>query len=307
LAAALWAGRYRRRVVLLDAGRHRNDRTNATHGYLGQEGVAPAELLDQALANLARYPEIQIKRNVSVDVVTRAGSGGFDLRLDDGSDVHALRLVLATGVRDLVPEIEHFDAFFGTSIFTCPSCDGYEAQGRSVAVLGDDDDLAALAIGLLDWAASVTVIRASTGNGTQNRALADTGIAVVVGEPVEVLGEDGHVCGIRLADGETVDCDMVFCTVGLVQQSDLPAKLGCAISSEGCVLVDDQCRTSIDHVFAAGDMTPGPHLVQVAAAKGAIAGIAAATSLRGEPGAPSSPQPAPDADSVLKARRTPHP
>jgi thioredoxin reductase len=304
LAAALWAARYRRRVVLVDGGRHRNGRANATHGYLGHEGVAPAELLDQARGGVSAYPEIQVKRAVNVDTVTHAASGGFDLRLDDGSHVHSLRLVLATGVRDVFPEIEHFDSFFGTSIFTCPSCDGYEAQGRTVAVLGDDDDLAALAIGLLDWAKSVTVIRASTGNGTQDRALAESGIKVVEGEPVTFVGEDGQVRAVRLADGETVECDMVFCTVGQVQHSDLPAQLGCTISSEGCVIVDDHCRTSIEHVFAAGDMTPGPHLVQVAASKGAIAGIAAATSLRGERGAPSSPLPAPDADRVLEAHRS---
>jgi len=87
---------------------------------------------------------------------------------------------------------------------------------------------------------------------------------------------------------------MLFCAADQVQHSDLAARLGCEISDEGCVVVDDDGQSSVPNVFAAGDMTPGPHLVQIAAAKGARAGIAAALSLRGEAGVPGSPRPAPD-------------
>ena len=71
-----------------------------------------------------------------VNTVQR-GQSGFEVRLDDGSEVGALRLVLATGVRDTFPSIDRFEEFFGSDVFTCPSCDGYEAQGKSVAVIGD--------------------------------------------------------------------------------------------------------------------------------------------------------------------------
>ena len=299
LAASMWAARYRRRVILLDAGEQRNRWADATHGYLGLDGSSPRELIECALREVSSYPEIRVRSPARVNTV-QPGQSGFQVRLDDGSEVGALRLVLATGVRDTFPSIDRFEEFFGSDVFTCPSCDGYEAQGKSVAVIGDPQ-VAAFAVGLLDWATSVTVIVDMLDEDLG--ALEQLGIRVVVGEPTSLVGEPGQLRSVRLKSGDEVPCEMVFCTMGHVQQSDLPHQLGCEISSEGCVLVDDHCATSVEHVYAAGDMTPGPHLVQVAASKGATAGIAAAISLRGHDGAPRSPRPAPDAEDVLAARR----
>ena len=295
LSAGLWAARYRRRVIVFEGGTHRNDATRAAHGYFGHEGVAPATLLDHGRAGLAAYPEAE-RCTAAVADVTRAADG-FTLQLADGGTVYALRLVLATGVRDVFPDIDGFRTHFGTSIFTCPSCDGYEAQGKHVVVLGDDDDLAGLALGLLDWAGSVTVV--CQADAPHVAELEQHGIEVVTAVPVAFLGGRGELTGIRLDNDRTVPADMVFCTIDHEPGSDLAARLGCAISEEGCVLVDEHGLTSVEHVYAAGDMTPGPHLVQVAAAEGAVAGIAAAMSLRGERGAPGSPRPAPDAEAVL--------
>lgn len=303
LAAALWAARYRRRVVLVEGGLHRNDWTDAAYGYLGLDGMSPAAVLAQARADVTKYPEVDIVADTRVDDVVRADTGEFDLRLDPIGRLRALRLVLATGVRDVFPAIERFEDFYGTSVFTCPSCDGYQAQGKSVAVVGEHEDLAEFGLGLLDWARSVVVIRPGGAGGAADDALGAAGVSVVEGEPVAFDGGDGQIRAIELGAGGPVACDMVFCKIPQVQHSDLAERLGCAMSAEGSVVVDDHCRTSVDHVFAAGDMTPGPHLVQVAAAKGAIAGITAATSLRGERGAPSSPRPAPDPESALRPVR----
>jgi thioredoxin reductase len=302
LAAALWAARYRRRVFLVDGGRQRNRWTDSTHGYLGLEAAAPAAILDRARADLGRYPEIEAVHQVDIDEVTPLGEQGFALRLGDDRNVQALRVVLATGVRDVFPDIHGFESFYGRSLFTCPSCDGYEVQGKAVAVVGEGDHIASFALSLLDWASSVAVVvdaHAATDHGAHRDRLTASRVHLVVGEPDAFLGSDGELHGLRLKDGRTIDCQKAFCTLRHVQHSDLPRRLGCAVTDEGCVIVDDHCRTSVEHVYAAGDMTPGPHLVQVAAAKGATAGIAAALSLRGTAGAPRSPRPAPDPDEVL--------
>ncbi|HWM18914.1 MAG TPA: NAD(P)/FAD-dependent oxidoreductase [Ilumatobacteraceae bacterium] len=298
LAASMWAARYRRSVMLLDAGEQRNRWADATHGYLGLDGFSPRELIESARREVSSYPEINVRNTARVATVGR-GRSGFEIRLDDGSEVGALRLILATGVRDTFPSIDRFEEFFGTNVFSCPSCDGYEAQGKSVAVIGDRD-VAPFAVGLLDWATSITVIVDTPDEDLG--ALEQLGIRAVVGEPICLTGEPAQLRSIRLRSGDEVSCEMMFCTMGHEQQSDLPRQLGCEMSSEGCVLVDDHCATSVEHVYAAGDMTPGPHLVQVAASKGATAGIAAAISLRGDDGAPISPRPAPDADDVLTSR-----
>jgi thioredoxin reductase len=299
LAAALWAGRYRRRVLLVENGEQRNRWTEATHGYLAADGVSPGQLLDRMRSDLSTYPQIELRRGATIESVVRS-SGGFDAQLADGDLVTAQRIVLATGVRDVFPDIEGFEEMFGRSVFTCPSCDGYEARGRSVAVFGDDEQLADLAAGLLDWAASVTVISgvADDEHAEECRRLRDVGVRVVEGVAARLVGSGGRLQRIELADGTSVECEVSFCKIDHEQQSELAMELGCDVSEEGCVLVDDHCRTSVEHVYAAGDMTPGPHLVQVAASKGAIAGVAAALSMQGHHGVGSSPRPAPTLDAA---------
>ena len=301
LSAALWSARYRRSVLLVDGGRPRNRSTAATHGYLCLDGAPPANLAERALADVLAYPEVTRAENADVvDVV--AADGLFELGLADGRRVRALRLVLATGVVDVIPEIDQFEEFYGTAVFTCPTCDGYEAQGKRVVAIGDHDRISGFALGLLDWASSVALIvepdAAPVRSGETDKVVA-AGVEVIRGKALSLEGNDGVLRAVRLTNGSRVDCDVVFCTVRNAQRSELAARLGCAMSDEGCVLVDSDGQTSVRHVWAAGDMTPGPQLVQVAAAEGALAGIAAALSLRGERGAPGSSRPAPEPDEIL--------
>jgi thioredoxin reductase len=302
LSAALWAARYRRSVLLVDAGEQRNASVDATHGYLGLEGVSPIELIDRSMADVSRYPEITVRHGVSASNAAWR-DGAFELALEDGTTARALRLVLCTGVRDLFPDIDGFHRHFGSSVFTCPSCDGYEARKRHVVVIGDDEHTAPFAVGLLDWAASVTVVIEDPGalGSAERSALSTYGISVVAGKPTAFVGQRHALQAVSIGSDQNIPADVVFCTVPHKQRSEMARELGCDISDEGCVVVDDHCSTSVEHVYAAGDMTPGPHLVQVAAAKGATAGIAAALSLRGDRGAPTSPAPAPDPDAAVVA------
>jgi thioredoxin reductase len=97
-----------------------------------------------------------------------------------------------------------------------------------------------------------------------------------------------------MRSGRRLDCQLFFFSIAHQPHTALARHLGCALSAEGHVDVDDKCETSIPGVYAAGDLTPGMQLIQIAAAKGAIAGVNAAMSLQGEAGAPGSPPPAPD-------------
>src|SRR3954464_133629 len=157
ISAAMWAARYRRRVVVIDGGQQRTRATDTAHGYLGFDGASPATIMERARANLSRYPHAEIIDGIEVDQV-QSLPNGFLLQLSDDTTCEARRLILATGVRDLLPEIEGFAEYYGKSVFTCPSCDGYEVQGQAVAVMGEGDHIPGLALSLLDWASTVTII-----------------------------------------------------------------------------------------------------------------------------------------------------
>ena len=288
ITAATWLARYRRRVLALDAGEHRNRWVDESHGYLGDDPVRPGDLLERARHQLSAYPEAEL-RPARADAARREDDGTFTVEAGDES-FEGRRLVLATGVRDAFPEVKGFFEHYGASVFHCPTCDGYEAKDRPVVVLGWSEHVAEFALTLLGWASSVLVVtegRSFEGDEGHRRRLAAGGAAALVeDDAVELLGRRGDLHGVRLGSGRVVHCQLAFFSIAHEPCSDLGRQLGCELTSEGCIAVDEEGATSVAGVYAAGDVTPGLQLVQVAAAKGTIAGVACAQSLRGEGGIP---------------------
>jgi thioredoxin reductase len=295
LSAASWLGRHRRRTLLVDAGEQRNRFTDHVHGVLGHEGTSPARLLDAARRDLAAYPSVE--RHVGRVTGLEGAERGFLVRVDDEHEVLAARLVLATGVRDELPEVQGFAEHYGTDVFHCPTCDGYEARDRDVVVFGWGQHVPAFATQLLDWAASVRIVTHAEDpeiTPEQRRRLARRGIGVSTGEAERLLGRPGHLEGVRLVDGTRIGATMAFFTIAHHPVTALAAALGCRLDADGRVVVDDHGMTSVDGVYAAGDLTPGMQLLAVAAAEGAVAGVNCATSLHGHRTASDAPPPAPD-------------
>ncbi|MDQ1438396.1 MAG: hypothetical protein QOK43_2025 [Acidimicrobiaceae bacterium] len=289
LAAALWLARYRRRVVVVDSGEHRNRWVDQAHGYLGADPFHPPDLLERACADVDAYPEAS-RRPGRVTAAVRNDDGTFTLSLEGEPDVlRAKRVVLATGVGDVFPEVERFFDFYGADVFHCPTCDGYEAKGKDVVALGWSEEVTGFALTLLGWASSVTIVtdgRGFEGDEACRRQLVANGVRVLEDEAVAFMGERGAMEGVRLRGGEVLRCAMAFFSIAHRFHAELADQLGCARTSEGCVQVDHEGCTSVPGVYAAGDLVPGLHLVQVAAAKGTVAGVACARSLRGEGGMP---------------------
>ena len=301
LAAALWLARHRRRVAVVDGGEPRNLGASVTHGYLGHDPIAPDELLARGRAEVLAYPTTSFF-SCRATGARPDGEGGFRVHTDEGGRLSARRLVLATGVVDELPPVAGIEEHYGESVFHCPTCDGYEARDRDVVVLGWGAQVAGTALELLDWARRVTVVtgaRAFEGDERHRQALARHGVPVKELEAAELTGRRGRLQGVRLSDGTEVPCDLVFFSVAHHPRNEVARELGCRLTEEGCVHVDDQGQTSVPGVFAAGDLTPGLQVVQVAAAKGAVAGVACALSLQGEPPLEGGPAPAPDVDAEV--------
>lgn len=281
LSAALWLARYRARVLLVDAGEHRNRWVEQAHGYLGADPVHPGDLLARARQDLARYPEAR-RIEGRVDTIAPDGEGGFRASME-GEPLLARHVVLATGVADVFPEVGGFFDHYGASVFHCPTCDGYEAKGRQVVAFGWDAQLASFAATLLGWAASVDVVtngRRFEGDAEERERLRANGVRLWEESATQLLGPRGALRGVRLGDGTTVECDLAFFSIEHRPTNDLAAALGCGLTDEGCVEVDAEGATTVPGVFAAGDLVPGLQLIQVAAAQGAVAGVGCAQALR---------------------------
>ena len=284
LSAASWLARYRRRVLVLDSTEYRNRWVDAAHGYLGSDPVSPKDLLERSCEQLACYACAERWAPVRA-VEVRGTLGRFDVDLEDGRQVAARRLVLATGVRDAFPDVERFFDFYGADVFHCASCDGYEAEGRDVVAFGWGEHVVGFALGLLDWARTVTVVTDAhrlDADDADRQRLARYGVDVIEDDAVALEGERGALTGVRLRGGRVLPCSLGFFSIAHHPVNDFARELGCDLTDEGCVIVDDDAQTTVPGVYAAGDLTPGTQLVAVAVAKGATAGIACAQTLTPE-------------------------
>ena len=287
LSAATWLARYRWEVLVLDNGAYRNRWVDQSHGYLGADPLPPASLLESARAQLGDYPGTEV-RDARAQSARREDDGTFTLELEGERDpLRARRLVLATGVTDRFPEVKGFFDHYGASVFHCPTCDGYEASDAQVAVLGWSAEIAEFAATLTGWASTVTVVTDGhpfEGDEQARRRLAEVGVEVLEDDATELVGERSSLEGVRLASGQLLECQLGFFSIAHLPNTGLAEELGCELTGEGCVEVDHEAATTVAGVFAAGDVTPGLQLIQVAAAKGTTAGVACARSLRGEGG-----------------------
>jgi thioredoxin reductase len=300
LSAAGWLGRYRRRVVLLDGGEQRNRWVDRSHGYLTHDHADPKELLRVARAQIEAYPTVEL-RSSRARAARRDDDGTFVVEVAAGL-LPVRRVVLATGVVDAFPEVEGFFEHYGADVFHCPTCDGYEAQGREVVAFGWSSEIAGFALTLLEWAATVTVVTDGSrfeGDETCRRALERHSVDLLEDDAVELLGRRGDLHGVRLQGGSVLPCQLAFFSIAHQPRTELAVQLGCRLTGEGCIEVDHEGRTSTPGVYAAGDVTPGMQLVQVAAAKGTVAGVSCAMSLQGEPAASGAPAPGPDVEAEL--------
>ncbi len=273
LSAALMLGRCRRRVLLCDAGHQRNLSSRAMHGFLTRDGVAPAEFLGLARAELGRYGTIECRELEVVDA--RRTPDGFLVSAADGTSLSARKLLLASGVVDDLPDIPGLADLYGISVHHCPYCDAWEWRDRPLAVYGDPETAAGLALTLTSWSTDIAVC-------TDGRELSDGAAGRLAAVRVEVRrdrvvrleGKEGLLARIVFAHGPALERSALFLCMGQHQASDLAERLGCRFTEKGAVNTGKCEATNVPGLYVAGDASREAQFVIVAAAEGAEAGMA---------------------------------
>ena len=246
LQAALTLGRVHRRVLLLDSGSYRNDPADHMHNFLSHDGTPPAELRAAARKDLAAYDTVTVRE----EPATAVGVDGPGLRVEVGEDVVVTRgVVLATGLRDDLPDKPGLAELFGTVVAHCPFCHGHELAGRRVAILGTGPHVPHLAALLGPIASRITVLA----DGAEPEAALPAGVDVRP-QPVTRLSRTAAGARVSFDGGPDEEVGGVFVKTGLRQAAPFAEQLGLALLPSGCVEVDALGRTSLPGVFAAGDM-----------------------------------------------------
>jgi thioredoxin reductase len=283
LSAALVLGRCRRTVLLVDSGEPRNARSRALHGFLTRDGIDPLELLRLGRQELDVYG-IEATDGTVADIVPVAQ--GFTARLSDGRAYDARMVLIASGVRDHLPDIPGLDDCYGLSVHHCPYCDGWENRDRTIAVVGGGAAATALGLSLLTWARQVVVcshgpLRLAPRHRQQ---LAQHGIDAHAGPIDRIEHQQGQVDAIVLRGGVRVTCTAIFIATAQSPQSDLPHRLGCETGRHGVVKTDHLGQTCVPGLYVAGDASRDVQFAIVAAAEGAKAAVAMNKALQARAG-----------------------
>lgn len=287
LSASLFLARYLRRTLTFHHNSPRNEYAHGVHGFLGHHGIRPGELLARGRDEVTSHGGLIIEACVTrVEKVAperfRVFAGNEDERV-----FQARRLLLATGLRDLTPDCPGFREFYGWSVFHCPDCDGYEVKDKRVAVLAYDKNAAGFTENLLTWTRHITLLTDRHEISNDDRAkLAKLDVAIRTEAVVALEGNAStkQLQRVVFAEGEPLECDALFFNLGSELATNFHEALECRLDPEcGLVWVDETQQTSIEGVYAAGDMTPNSQLAVVAAAEGAMAAIHIHRSLKDQP------------------------
>ncbi|MFI8103070.1 NAD(P)/FAD-dependent oxidoreductase [Streptomyces sp. NPDC086023] len=279
LSGALTLARARRSVLVVDAGAPRNAPADAVHGLLGREGTAPAVLTARGREEVRGYGGLVVTGEVTG--VTRRGAPdgtAFGVALADGRGVGARRLLVASGLVDVLPEVPGLRERWGRDVVHCPYCHGWEVRDRAVGVLGSGPMAVHQALLFRQWSADVTLFRHTAPEPTAEEAeqLAARDVVVVEGAVTAVETEADRLVGVALADGTRVAREVLAVQPRAVLRAGFLAGLGLRPaqhpSGAGEYLpVDAAGRTDVPGVWAAGNVTDPSAQVGAAAAAGAWA------------------------------------
>lgn len=277
LSAGLQLARARRRVLVIDGGLRRNRFAATSHGFLGQDGQAPEIIAAEGRSQLMEYPSVSWVQDHALEVEGQLD--GFSVRTQCNGVFQARRLILATGVVDELPAIEGLKERWGTRVFHCPYCHGYELDQGRIGVLATSPLAMHHALMLPDWGATTLFTNGVFTPDVEQQAQLDRrGVSVESGI-VRCLG--GERVDLELEDGRVFNLDGVF-TMSRTRISPLAEQLGCerVEGPTGHYLhTSETSQTSVPGVFACGDTSLAAGSVALAVGEGVRAGTGAHFSL----------------------------
>lgn len=273
LSAALVLARACRTVAVIDAGTPRNDASPGVHAFLSRDGILPADLKKISRKQIAQYPDTTFINQPVRHIRAANSEGGFQVALNGGETINAQVVMLATGMNDELPDLPGFEQHWGRQIIHCPFCHGFENRNSRWGLMAKDLDDIAKAEDYRFWTDTLTVYAGQRMHipnellenlASKNIALDRRSIRQLISS------KDGDLRAIEMHDGSLALCETIVYRppqrhTGIVIDS------GVALSESGRVWIDEAYQTSIQGIFAAGDLTPGCQDALAATAEGAKA------------------------------------
>ena len=273
LAAGMALGRAVRKVLIIDSGKPCNRQTPYSHNFLTQDGVPPKKIAALGKKQVEEYKTIKFLNGVA-SKASKTDSG-FIIQLESGKTFETKKVIFATGIRDMLPEIPGFAECWGISVLHCPYCHGYEVRNKTTGILGNGQSAFEFAMMISNWTRDLTLYTngKSTLTSDQQMKLADHRITISEKEIERLEHNTGNIKKIIFRDGSKGRPAAIYAPCPFEQHSRIMEALGCELTVEGYIKVDAFQETTIPGIYASGDNVTRMRTVATAVAMGTNAGM----------------------------------
>lgn len=271
LAAAMALGRSLRKVLVIDGGNPCNKQTPHSHNFLTNDGKTPKEIASIARQQVQAYTTVKLVDGLATAAVKN--DTGFDIQTQAGEKYTTGKIILATGIKDMMPGIPGFAECWGISVLHCPYCHGYEVRQQKTGILANGDSGFEFASLLLNWTKDLTLYTngQSTFTETQLAKLRQHNISIAEAEIERLEHQNGHIQQIVFNNGNKAPVKALYARLPFVQHSAIAQALGCEIA-DGYIKIDAAQKTTVAGVYACGDNSSRMRSVANAVATGTATG-----------------------------------
>ncbi|MEK6479568.1 NAD(P)/FAD-dependent oxidoreductase [Catalinimonas sp. 4WD22] len=273
LSAGMSLGRALRNTLIIDSGLPCNRQTPHSHNFITQDGKTPAAIASAARAQVQAYDTVSFYAGQAVS--GKKTDEGFEIETQSGESFIAKKLIFATGLKDIMPDISGFAECWGISILHCPYCHGYEVRHKKTGLLANGDMGFHFVQLISNWTEDLILFTngKSTLSVEQTQIIRGHHIEMIEKEIKSIAHQDGKIQAVTFHDGSQASVEAMYARPDFIQSSDIIEKLGCELSEQGLIKVDNLQRTTVEGVFACGDNC-SMRAVSVAVASGTTAGAA---------------------------------
>ncbi len=254
LNAALVLGRARRNTLLLDNNNPRNAVTQESHGFITRDGIKPGEFREIAHKEISRYPSVVcVKREVTS---VAKNNQMIEVVTSENERYQSKTIIISTGLKDVLPEIENISDYYGRSLFNCPYCDGWELRDKPlVVIIGDQVQGFHFIQTIYNWSKDLVVCTNGKPfqNTNQKDLIQNKGIKIIEHKIKNFVGNNGQMEKVVFENGERVNRECGFVLPRLLQSANFAKQLGCEHNLVDGISVNSYGRTNIQGVYAAGD------------------------------------------------------
>lgn len=272
LAAGMALGRALRKVLIIDSGKPCNQQTPHSHNFITQDGKTPREIATLARQQVAKYDTVTFFDGLAT--TGKKTENGFSIQTASGETFGAKKLIFATGVTDVMPDIPGYAACWGISVIHCPYCHGYEVKNERTGILGNGEYGFEFSALISNWTKDLTLFTngPSTLTAEQTAKIKSHRIEIVESEIEKLEHVQGHLEKIIFKDGTTTHLKALYARPAFKQHCTIPEGLGCELTEDGYVKIDAFQKTTIPGIFACGDNATRMRSVANAVAMGTAAG-----------------------------------